>query len=384
MGCGWRCETREERRRGKQGGSGGAQKTDRTEGRRGARQGSAAAIAVASTHAPHPRPPLVPPGEFGMPLAGTGFSAPSAWLNRLQWRSLDLAVARTLHLPRAQSIVDQAVAAAAATAAAGGQGSSSSGRGSISAEVAVAAAADMEAAHALLVSRTRLQRGLAPAPVPTLYIWSPALLPKPADWPANTHVVGPLLLRRQQQPQPQPAAAAPAPPVVAPPVVVLAAAMAPGTQLQPAALALPLAVSSRAARSSSGGDSAGIMPRTPQRGSGEPAPKAAVLDGSAPPSPTDQAPPAALPTAAPVTAAVATPALSSMPVPVATGAAPDECVGLPAALQAYLDDASRWGLWHGQPLIGRVWVTLAVQPGRIPLGQSITAPSMHDRHYRRT
>lgn len=39
------------------------------------------------------------------------------------------------------------------------------------------------------------QFGLADAP--TLFIYSPSLLPKPADWPENCHVVGPLLLRHQ-------------------------------------------------------------------------------------------------------------------------------------------------------------------------------------------
>jgi sterol 3beta-glucosyltransferase len=49
--------------------------------------------------------------------------------------------------------------------------------------------------------RIRLGRSLTPGPAPSLYIYSPALLPKPADWPADSHVVGPLLLRRQQAPQ---------------------------------------------------------------------------------------------------------------------------------------------------------------------------------------
>ena len=70
----------------------------------------------------------------------------------------------------------------------------------VDAEARQATAADLEAAAALLRSRTSLQRGLAAAPVPTLYIWSQALLPKPADWPQHVHVVGPLLLRRQPLP----------------------------------------------------------------------------------------------------------------------------------------------------------------------------------------
>ena len=152
--------------------------------------------------------PMHPTGEFGVPLAGTGFSAPAAWLNRLQWRSLDVAVARTLHLPRAQAIVDGALGSGSGGCAAppcAAQPALPAAAGGVAAEACSAAAADLDATRALLVSRTRLghrDSNLAAAAVPTLYIWSPALLPKPGDWPPNCLVVGPLLLRR---PQPAPA-----------------------------------------------------------------------------------------------------------------------------------------------------------------------------------
>lgn len=314
-----------------------------------------------------------------MPLAGTGFSAPSAFLNRLQWRSLDALVAKTLHLPRAQSIVDAAVAKAALACAAENDGhtGSGSGSGSVHAEVAVAAATDMEAAHALLVSRTRLAHGLAPAPVPTLYIWSPSLLPRPADWPPNCHVVGPLLLRRQPQAPPPPAALEPARPAAVAAVTQPQPAMA---TYEPAATAdavevvpalaqvppLPL-VSSRAARSSTAGsggsDTAALVPRTPQRHSGEPPAGAAALlhdAGSAPPSPPSEtgehsassvgamhaADP--IPAPAPAVDLPAVPCSPAAALPAAPAAAPacegDQEVGLPPALQAYLDEAARRSL----------------------------------------
>ena len=43
-------------------------------------------------------------------------------------------------------------------------------------------------------------------PVPTSYCWSPALLPQPADWPANAEVVGFCQLGVSERTQYQPPA----------------------------------------------------------------------------------------------------------------------------------------------------------------------------------
>jgi hypothetical protein len=136
--------------------------------------------------------PMAPTAEFGMPLAGMGFTAPAAWLNRLQWEALRAAVSLPLHKQRAQGIVDAAAAAAQAEA----EGSRSSSP--CASQAGSGCPSPVSTLGSCASPRIQLGSQLTPGPVPTLYIYSPALLPKPADWPASSHVVGPLLLRRGQ------------------------------------------------------------------------------------------------------------------------------------------------------------------------------------------
>lgn len=140
--------------------------------------------------------PMSPTADFGMPLAGTGFTAPAAWLNRLQWEALGAGVSRRLHNPRAQQIVDEAVADAA---------TAGSCKHSISpCDSSCSSAGSSSPTSTFSDGATRrivLGRNLIPSPATTIYIYSSALLPKPADWPAQSHVVGPLLLRRCQAPE---------------------------------------------------------------------------------------------------------------------------------------------------------------------------------------
>jgi len=59
------------------------------------------------------------------------------------------------------------------------------------------------AASPLLLPTWRDAERLAGAPTPSLYIWSPSLVPRPADWHESACVVGGLLTRAQEQ-EPEP------------------------------------------------------------------------------------------------------------------------------------------------------------------------------------
>ena len=256
-------------------------------------------------------------GAFGVPLAGTGFTAPAAWLNRLQWQGLEAAVGQTLHLPRAQQLVDRAAAemdaadgAAEAEAEAGGRHHD---------EHSVAGSSSRT--HCL-----KLQGPLTLGPVPTLYIYSAALLPKPADWPENCHVVGPLLLRRQALAQ-QAATTASS----AAPSHVIVAQMPPTMPLQWQRVrkcssgGASISSSSSKTSNSAGSDAAMPSPGTPM-----PQAEAAQVFCKAREEQQQGLP--GLAATAPGAANVAA-------LPAAAAA---ECVGLPAALQDYLSAAARW------------------------------------------
>lgn len=227
----------------------------------------------------------------------------------------------------------------------------------VDAEARQAAAADLEAAAALLRSRTRLKRGLAAAPVPTLYIWSSALLPKPEDWPQHVHVVGPLLLRRQLLPQ-APPPLRPAPEPV--PMVEVCAVVEEDSSIgatEEAAVDQAAAPARQPVRSCSSGGSAAsdassasanhIVPGTPASpdAAAPPSPgsdsEAGFSSGAASEAPSVAAGSSVAGKAASGTALPASPTTAAVPPPTQPAAAADPPVGLPADLQHYLDAALR-------------------------------------------
>ena len=256
--------------------------------------------------------PMQLTGAFGVPLAGTGFTAPAAWLNRLQWQGLEAAVGQALHLPRAQQLVDRAAAEMDAAEAAAEAEAEAGGR-----HHDACSTAGGSRSHCL-----KLHGPLTLGPVPTLYIYSAALLPKPADWPENCVVVGPLLLRRQalaQQAQRAAAAEVPAP------GQQIAAEPLPTLHLQlPRLRKCSSSGTSTSSSSSNGSDAATPSPGTPM-----PQAEAAQALREAQEERQQDRPGRAA--SAPAIAGVALPAAASA-----------ECVGLPAALQDYLDAAGRW------------------------------------------
>ncbi|GAB4816084.1 hypothetical protein N2152v2_003130 [Parachlorella kessleri] len=106
---------------------------------------------------------------FNVPLSGSGFSARWAFMNRMQWATSSALVGRGIHAHTARQVVQLA-------------------------------AQDLQAQYQRLLPGPSLELGeqFGTANLPQLYIYSSHLLPKPADWPDNCHVVGPLLLRPQQ------------------------------------------------------------------------------------------------------------------------------------------------------------------------------------------
>ena len=106
--------------------------------------------------------PLAPTGEFCVPMAGTGHSLGFSWLNRLQWQVSERMIVLKIHLKAAKRNIELFIAEEQAA-----------GRG-------------------VAVPSVSLDDSISSSGLTTLYAFSPSLLSKPADWPAQYHVIGQL------------------------------------------------------------------------------------------------------------------------------------------------------------------------------------------------
>ena len=306
-----------------------------------------------------PRHPVAP--GLQVPLAGTGFTTGLGFLNWLQWQFSSMVVVETMHLPHAQAVVDAAAAELAAAEAPGACGAAGAcsgaacSRGALSAGSMPGGAGSHQATQHIALDSDFGCTGL-----PVLYIYSRHLLPKPADWPSNMHVVGPLVLKRPQPPEPAPAAPLPA--------VALAVAAASAAVPDAASLVDEAAIGSivRIASTSTAVMEAGVAMGTqspvpsvgPSRKSSPDihspmAPSTPPSCDGTPVSPPERAPlpapgsaprPTAVTELAPAMDAAAAAAAAAPATSVAEAAAAAllaEQVGLPAVLQAFLDDAAR-------------------------------------------
>jgi sterol 3beta-glucosyltransferase len=105
--------------------------------------------------------PMAPTAEFMPAMAGAGYTACLGALNRAAWALSERAVVQGVHLGAARRILAGAVAREAAA------------RRPLPGAAAVA-----------------LDERMNAGALPTLFLWSPALLPRPADWPENHRVLG--------------------------------------------------------------------------------------------------------------------------------------------------------------------------------------------------
>eukprot|EP00887_Chlorella_sp_A99_P005118 scaffold25.g5118.t1 len=338
--------------------------------------------------------------EFAVPCAGTGFSLALGVLNRLQWEFSLTAVMSAIHLPLAQAspqlssplctplgaartwahrhmfqfccppvqaLVDAAAAELAAAAAASTAAPSSAGDQTPDASPSPPAPAP---ATGRLVLDMNFGCG---EEVPWLYVYSPHLLPKPADWAPNMHVVGSLVLRRRPQCAAQQRhALLPLQQVQAAPVDVRQEQRQQQQEMAPAELPADEAAQAEAAQPSAVGrspslpgppailetiavNSAGGCGGNSDEGSSSSSQGTAADDAGScpsrkpsppgPPTPTAPDTPAArdstlaLPVAG-LAAAAASLEAPAAAVQSAAAAAALGC-GLPPGLQAFLDDATR-------------------------------------------
>jgi UDP:flavonoid glycosyltransferase YjiC (YdhE family) len=100
--------------------------------------------------------PMAPSGEFSVSMAGTGFSLKWSWLNKLQWKMSERYIVQKIHLKAAKRNIESYV---------------------------------QENGAKIHVS---LDDTMNTGGLPGLFAFSPAMLPKPADWPKNYHVIGQL------------------------------------------------------------------------------------------------------------------------------------------------------------------------------------------------
>jgi hypothetical protein len=107
--------------------------------------------------------PMAPTKEFSVSMAGTGFSLKWAWLNTLQWKMSERMIVQKIHYKAAKRNVEAYIQANTTT---------SDGR--------------------TIVTSVTLDESMNTAGLPCLFAFSPAMLPKPADWPHNYHVIGQL------------------------------------------------------------------------------------------------------------------------------------------------------------------------------------------------
>lgn len=106
--------------------------------------------------------PMAPSSEFSVSMAGTGFSLKWAWLNKLQWKMSERMIVQKIHLKAAKR--------------------------NIAAYIQTEAASN----PAARTKTVTLDDTMNTAGLPGLFAFSPAMLPKPADWPHNYHVIGQL------------------------------------------------------------------------------------------------------------------------------------------------------------------------------------------------
>jgi UDP:flavonoid glycosyltransferase YjiC (YdhE family) len=111
--------------------------------------------------------PMAPSSEFSVSMAGTGFSLKWAWLNKLQWRLSERMIVQKIHLKAAKRNVEAYI------------------------QERKAATGDNTVLNTIALDDTMNTGGL-----PGLFAFSPAVLPKPADWPKNFHVIGQLSKKR--------------------------------------------------------------------------------------------------------------------------------------------------------------------------------------------
>lgn len=106
--------------------------------------------------------PMAPSSEFSVSMAGTGFSLTWGWLNKLQWKMTERMIVHKIHLKAAKRNV-------------------------------AAYIQEKAASNSAAVKKTvTLDDTMNTAGLPALFAFSPAILPKPADWPHNYHVIGQL------------------------------------------------------------------------------------------------------------------------------------------------------------------------------------------------
>jgi len=106
--------------------------------------------------------PMAPSSEFSVSMAGTGFSLKWAWMNKLQWRLSERMIVHKIHLKAAKRNLAAYIQEQAASKA------------------------------NFINESVTLDDTMNIAGLPGLFAFSPAMLPKPADWPHNYHVIGQL------------------------------------------------------------------------------------------------------------------------------------------------------------------------------------------------
>lgn len=107
--------------------------------------------------------PMAPTSEFAMSMSGVGFSFRFGVVNSWQWNMTEDFIVKGIHLKAARKNIDLAI-----------QREADAGRPLPGAK------------HAHLDSRLNCDN------LTHLFAFSPALLPKPKDWPASYHVIGQL------------------------------------------------------------------------------------------------------------------------------------------------------------------------------------------------
>lgn len=111
--------------------------------------------------------PMAPTSEFAVAMAGTGFSLGWSFFNRLQWNVSQKAIVQRIHLPAAKRNLSIVIEEEAC-----------SGTPLVGAK------------------KVTLDNDLNVKKLPALFAFSPALLPKPKDWPSHYHVIGQLQKQR--------------------------------------------------------------------------------------------------------------------------------------------------------------------------------------------
>ena len=113
--------------------------------------------------------PMSSTSEFSVSMAGTGYSLRWQWLNRLQWRISERMIVHKIHFEAAKRNLE------------------------------IVCKQEAELGKELPgAGKVKLNSSLNILGLPALFAFSPALLPKPADWPANYRVIGQLGRKKSQ------------------------------------------------------------------------------------------------------------------------------------------------------------------------------------------